>query len=117
MGPSGIIKYVGPPEPWLNLNQDLSSFNDIESEEQPPDAALLKKYLAKRMEAKKPGFPAAGESETVKRQTGDFGVWVYYAKAIGGWPLIFAVVSVAVSVFTSNFPSTCPEGVLLIADF
>jgi ABC-type multidrug transport system fused ATPase/permease subunit len=105
MGPSGLIKYVGPPEQWLNENQDMSALTEIESaRDPPPTSSMIEKYKAMRS-GRKTLLPAAGESETVKRQTGDFGVWVYYARAIGAWPLIFALVSVAVSVFTSNFPS------------
>jgi hypothetical protein len=52
--------------------------------------------------------PAASSAETVKRQSGDWGVWVYYAKAIHSLPLILALGFVIISVFCSGFPSEFP---------
>lgn len=96
MGSGGSLQYVGPPEKWLR-----SEAQDIEASDEPPPSIPTKK---KRLESK--GKPSGVDTtETVKRQTGDWGVWKYYGKSIGAWPMVFALAFVLVSVFTSNFPS------------
>jgi hypothetical protein len=110
MGAGGTIEYIGPPENWPNRNKDFSAADNIneESKEQPkglkskgpmaldgPKMAMAAKALAIPEDTK----------ETTKRQSGDWGVWLYYGKAIGVFPVLLAVCFVCVSTFTSNFPS------------
>jgi hypothetical protein len=101
-GPGGSIEYYGPPDQWPN-KRPLVPEEAEAVEETPKD--LVKVKSAKQPGLKKPVAAAEVRSEDVKRQTGDWGVWVYYCKSIGIWPILLAVVFVIISVFCVNFPS------------
>jgi hypothetical protein len=105
MGSGGSLKYVGPPEKWLSLKEEISFLEDIEASDEKSPRAFTRGKSGKKPETALTKLPAVDTTETIKRQTGDFGVWLYYGKAIGAWPLILALIFVLVSVFTSNFPS------------
>jgi ATP-binding cassette subfamily C (CFTR/MRP) protein 1 len=110
MGVGGTVEYVGPPEQWPNRNKDFSATDNInkKSKEQ-PKGAKAKELMPTRgpmmaMAAKALTIPE-DTKESTKRQSGDFGVWLYYGKAIGVFPVLLAVFFVCVSTFTTNFPS------------
>ena len=105
MGSGGSLQYVGPPEKWLSLRTETP---DIEASDEPPSIPMKQK-MGRRLESGKSKVSGVDTTETVKRQTGDWGVWKYYGKSIGAWPMVFALVFVLVSVFTSNFPSKFPS--------
>jgi hypothetical protein len=101
-GPGGSIEYCGPPEQWPNKRPMASE----EAEAVEKEAAdLIKVKSAKHPAFQKPTAKAEVRSEDVKRQTGDWGVWVYYSKSIGTWPILLALVFVVIAVFCQNFPS------------
>jgi hypothetical protein len=103
MGPGGSLKYVGSPEKWLT-QKNAPGLGDIEASDDPPPNPMKAK-MKKRLEAGKGKVSGVDTTETIKRQTGDWGVWKYYGKSIGALPMLVALVFVLVSVFTSNFPS------------
>jgi hypothetical protein len=105
MGSGGSLKYVGAPEKWLSLRNDAPGLGDIEASEEAPPSNPMKEKMKKRLEAGKSKVSGVDTTETIKRQTGDWGVWKYYGKSIGALPMLAALVFVLVSVFTSNFPS------------
>jgi hypothetical protein len=115
MGNGGTINYMGPPDEWLSLNREKSA--EIEaSDEQPPKLPKMGKMgkmgmmgMMGRPDMGKVTGPGEDSTETVKRQAGDWGVWLYYGKAIGLFPILAAVACVIASVFTSNFPSECDK--------
>jgi hypothetical protein len=114
MGPGGTVEYIGPPEDWPNRNKDLSATDNIkeESKEQPkglkPKGFMAQRGAMMAMAAKALSAPE-DTKETTKRQSGDWGVWLYYGKTIGFFPVLLAVFFVCVSTFTSNFPSKTPH--------
>jgi hypothetical protein len=109
MGSGGSLQYVGPPEKWLSLRKEIPGLGDIEASDEPPPSIPKK---GKRLEGGKSKLSGVDATETIKRQTGDWGVWKYYGKSIGAWPMVFALVFVLVSVFTSNFPSKFYTGIV-----
>lgn len=110
MGAGGTVEYIGPPESWPNRNKDFSATDNIKEEgKEPPKEEKPKGPPGLRgpmmaMAAKALAAPEE-TNETTKRQSGDWGVWVYYGKAMGFFPVLLAVFFVCVATFTSNFPS------------
>jgi hypothetical protein len=109
MGSGGSLKYIGAPEKWLSL-KDAPGLGDIEASDDSPPSNPMKEKMKRRHEAGKGKVSGVDATETIKRQTGDWGVWKYYGKSIGALPMLVALVFVLVSVFTSNFPSKSSSG-------
>jgi hypothetical protein len=103
MGSGGSLNYIGAPEEWLRLHREASG--EIEASDEPSSNASIPGKMGKMQEFGKALVAADQSTETVKRQVGDWGVWVYYGKAIGILSILAAVACVIVTVFTSNFPS------------
>jgi hypothetical protein len=109
MGSGGSLKYIGAPEKWLSL-KDAPGLGDIAASDDSPPSNPMKEKMKRRLEAGKGKVSGVDATETIKRQTGDWGVWKYYGKSIGAFPMLVALVFVLVSVFTSNFPSKSSSG-------
>src|ERR1700748_2212490 len=103
MGNGGSLNYIGAPEEWLSLHREASG--EIITSDEPSSSATVPGKEGKKPEFGKAILAVDQSTETVKRQIGDWGVWVYYAKAIGLLSILAAVACVIVTVFTSNFPS------------
>jgi hypothetical protein len=111
MGVGGTVEYIGPPEQWPNRNKDFSATDNIkeESKDQPkgikPKSPTAIGGPMMAMAAVKALATPEDTKETAKRQSGDWGVWLYYGKTIGLFPILLAVFFVCAATFTSNFPS------------
>jgi hypothetical protein len=99
----GALTYSGPPGKWVSDNEEISRGQDLEAPdaEEFPNPELYEGDAANQV--LKPR--AEDDPETVKRQRGDMGVWIYYGKAIGGWAIIVLFFCIAVNVFGNNFQS------------
>jgi ATP-binding cassette subfamily C (CFTR/MRP) protein 1 len=105
MGAGGSLEYIGPPENSPNFSMDMTIDQEIGQSKELTGKEAMIAALKERFADKRPLPPLTPETETTKRQSGDWGVWWYYGKAIGAWPLIFAVIFVMTAVFANNFPS------------
>ncbi|KAF2427512.1 ABC transporter [Tothia fuscella] len=103
MGPGGTVEYCGPPDKWPSKRVTTEDETKKESEDKATD--LIKVQSVRKMEYRKDKAQVEVRSEDVKRQTGDFGVWVYYSKSMGWMPIVLALVFMITSVFCINFPS------------
>jgi hypothetical protein len=100
----GAMTYSGPPAKWIADNEEVSRSQDVELPEieEAPNPEIFEGDAANQV--LKPR--AEDDPETIKRQRGDMGVWVYYGKSIGGWAIIVLFFCIAVNVFGNNFQST-----------
>jgi hypothetical protein len=109
LGPEFTVKYSGSPanrpdftkddhqEEEIDESLDFVSANDLTSiEEEKKKPTVSEKPLALNEDI----------NETVKRQVGDWGVWVYYGKAIGIFPIILLLLYCSIATFASQFPRT-----------
>jgi hypothetical protein len=99
----GALTYSGPPARWISDNKEISKDQDMElpEVEEAPNPETFEGDAANQV--LKPR--AEDDPETIKRQKGDMGVWIYYGKAIGGWSIIVLFFCIAINVFGNNFQS------------
>jgi hypothetical protein len=99
----GASTYSGPPAKWISGDEEVSKGQDLE----PPDVEEFPNPEMYEGDAANQVLKPRAEDdpETVKRQRGDMGVWIYYGKAIGGWAIIVLFFCIAVNVFGNNFQS------------
>jgi hypothetical protein len=104
MGPGGSLEYIGPPENSPNFTKD-TTIEEIPGQKKLTGKEAMMQSMKERFATARPLPSLEPETETTKRQSGDLGVWWYYGKAIGAWPMIVAVAFVMTAVFCNNFPS------------
>jgi hypothetical protein len=106
LGTDGSPKYCGGSTAWLEAYQDTANIEGIETEDTPPlEEKSVPKDRKDSIEVATKSVSAVDQGEEMKRQTGDSQVWIYYAKKIGVWPLVFALIFVVVAVFSIHFPN------------
>jgi hypothetical protein len=112
MGPGGTVAYVGPPQDWPSRNKDFSTTVSIEEQGKEPPKELKPKGPPGMRGPMGPMAARIPEEtdENTNRQSGDWGVWLYYGKTMGYFSLLLAVFFVCVSTFASNFPSKFRHG-------
>jgi hypothetical protein len=99
----GALTYCGPPKGWMSQDEEVAKGQDEElpEVEEAPNPEIFEGD-ADHQDLKP---RAEDDPETIKRQKGDMGVWIYYGKSIGGWPIIVLFICIAVNVFGNNFQS------------
>jgi hypothetical protein len=101
---SGSMTYSGPSAEYLASNSDIAKGQDKEQPEEPTQIYKPEDYEEDAVEkVEEPKFE--DNVDTVKRQTGDLGVWKYYAKSIGGLYIVITAICIAINVFGNNFQS------------
>jgi hypothetical protein len=108
----GASTYSGPPAQWISSNEEIAKGQDVELPDivEAPNPEIFEGDAANQV--LKPR--AEDDPETIKRQKGDMGVWIYYGKSIGGWAIIVLFFCIAVNVFGNNFQSTFPTTFLCL---
>lgn len=104
-GSGGSMLYNGPPENWKNPNTDIFQATDAELPEVQSSAEITVQEAEVLPLVDTKPLPEERDEETIKRQEGDLRVWLYYGRPIGIPLMILTIVLVAISAFTSNFPS------------
>lgn len=102
LGPSGSLAYSGPSATWIASNDDVSIGQDAELPEAPMRVLKPEDFEGDAT----PRDPLAADKddvETTKRQKGDLGIWMYYARSIGWVPIIGTMICIAINTFGNNF--------------
>lgn len=102
---SGSLAYSGPSANWISSNEDIAKGQD---EQVPEESSTVFKLEGLESDTKQAdsGPRVPNDIETVKRQTGDFGVWKYYGRSISWLPILTTAICIAINVFGNNFQST-----------
>jgi hypothetical protein len=105
------LKYSGSPASWPDANQHNSTKEDIDDipDSTPSDLSTSTDEKKQPVAFTKPMPPKEDMSETVKRQVGDWGVWLYYGKAIGVLPILLLTFYCSTATVGSNFPRKYPS--------
>jgi hypothetical protein len=108
LGPDFILKYLGTPANWPGVTKDDHQGEDIDEITDPTSANDSTSTEEKKMHAVSEKLLALKEdlNETVKRQVGDWGVWIYYGKSIGILPVILLLLYCSITTFSNQFPRT-----------
>jgi hypothetical protein len=95
------ISSLEPSSNWLNSK--TGSFRRVSKEdtETPVFPTSTKIEVAKRQR-----IPEEID-EKIKRQVGDYAVWVYYVKSIGALHCLTMLLFTTIAVFAANFPRKC----------
>jgi len=104
MNEDGSVDYEGPSAHWISKNKDLAKGQDEEAPETP--SSVLDPSVFEQDTSPKPTKPGFEEEiDSIKRQNGDMGVWLYYGRSIGFLSILFLAICICITVFSNNFQS------------
>jgi hypothetical protein len=116
LGPDFTLKYSGTPANWSDFTKDDHQGEDINDilDFTSADNSTSTEEKKKHTMSKKPLTPKEDLNETMKRQVGDWGVWIYYGKSIGILPVFLLLLYCSITTFSNQFPRTfIPNGAVL----
>jgi hypothetical protein len=99
----GQPEYFGPPSGYSRLNFDLDNENPESMSYSPISDSSTAQDNVTTPEGSKSNSKVENNPD-VKRQTGDITTWLYYARAVGIWPLMLLAFFIVVTSLGVNFP-------------
>jgi hypothetical protein len=100
--PGGSLAFSGPTEDWSKETK-AHQHVDLPEAEPAADSKL-------RVEPKKAALSEPEDvNERIKRQVGDYTLWLYYFKAVGFWNIVWLLLLTAATVLGWNFPRKNPD--------